>query len=75
MIGHQNIQGKLTELKGSLDRPTIQMGDFSMFLLMTESRHADICMDIEHWKNMINKFDIIDIGMLYLMCLPKLTIF
>lgn len=66
---------KLTELKGLLDKSTIQLGDFSMFLSITESKHTNICMNIEHWKNMINKFDIIDIGMSHLICLPKLTIF
>ena len=54
---------KLTELKGELDKSTIKMGDFNMFLSITErdQAHRNICMNMEHWKNTINKLDIINI--------------
>lgn len=47
-----------------------------MFISVTEREqtYTNICMNIGHWKNMINKFDTIDRNVAQ-ECFPQLTIF
>ena len=48
----------MTEVKEELDKFTIKNGRFNVSV--TERKYTNICVNIEHWKYTIKKFDIID---------------